>query len=78
MALSTKNKKVIRTVIQTAVGIAVALPGLINASGLDQSLPWVAGALAASAVVTRIMAIPAVQKLLGGLSTEEEDKVLQK
>lgn len=72
--MNEKNKKVVRTIIQTAVGIAVALPGLINATGLDESLPWVGAALAASAAVTRIMAVPQVQKFLGWLNTDKDDQ----
>lgn len=74
MALSKANKQTIRTVIQTVVGIAVALPGLVDATGLDETTPWVAAGLAASATVTRIMAIPQVQKFLGFLNTEDDKK----
>lgn len=70
--MSKKNKQVLRTVIQVAVGFAVALPGLIDATGLDQTTPWIAGGLAASAAVTRIMAVPQVQKFLGWLNTDDE------
>lgn len=74
MALSKKNKQTIRTVIQTAVGLAVALPGIVDATGLDETTPWVAAGLAASATVTRLMAIPQVQKFLWFLNTEDEQK----
>lgn len=72
--MSKKNKQVLRTVIQAAVGFAVALPGLIDATGLDQTTPWIAGGLAASAAITRLMAVPQVQKFLGWLNTEDDQK----
>jgi hypothetical protein len=72
--MSKKNKQVLRTVIQTVVGFAVALPGLVEATGLNQTTPWIAGGLAASAAVTRLMAVPQVQKLLGWLNTEDDDQ----
>lgn len=74
MALSKKNKQTIRTVIQAGVGIAVALPGIVEASGLDEATPWVAAGLAVSATVTRLMAVPQVQKFLGFLNTEDDKK----
>lgn len=72
--MSKKNKQVLRTIIQAAVGFAVALPGLIDATGLDQTTPWIAGGLATSAAVTRLMAVPQVQKFLGWLNTEDDQK----
>lgn len=70
--MSKKNKQVLRTVIQAGIGFAVALPGLIDATGLDESTPWIAAGLTASAVVTRLMAVPQVQKFLGWLNTEDD------
>ena len=58
------TKTTLRTVLQTALGIAVALPFIVQASGVPESLPWVAGALAVAAGVTRVMALAAVQSLL--------------
>ncbi|WP_149180816.1 hypothetical protein [Streptomyces sp. TRM49041] len=62
--MSEAAKRTARTVLQTAVGIAVALPALIDAAGLPASLPWVAAALAVAGALTRVMAVPAVQPLL--------------
>lgn len=59
-------KRTVRTVVQTALGIAVVLPAIVDASGIPASLPWVAGALAVAGAVTRVMAVPAVQRLLPG------------
>ncbi|MFE6379240.1 hypothetical protein [Streptomyces roseolus] len=62
--MSEAAKRTARTVLQTAVGIAVLLPALADASGLPATLPWVAGALAAAGALTRLMAVPGVQLLL--------------
>ncbi|MFI8518963.1 hypothetical protein ACIGEZ_14220 [Streptomyces sp. NPDC085481] len=62
--MSEAAKRTARTVLQTAVGIAVVLPAIVDASGLPATLPWVAGALAVAGALTRVMAVPAVQDLL--------------
>lgn len=64
MAIKDSTKRVLRTTLQTTVGVAVALPGIVDASGIPASLPWAAGALAVAAGLTRVMALPAVQGLL--------------
>ncbi|MFJ8791389.1 hypothetical protein [Streptomyces sp. NPDC102462] len=58
------SKRTARTVLQTTVGVAVALPGIVDASGVPASLPWVAGALAVAGGLARVMALPSVQLLL--------------
>ncbi|MGW0361982.1 hypothetical protein [Streptomyces sp. NPDC002990] len=63
--MSEAAKRTLRTVVQTALAIAVLLPAAVDASGIPATLPWVAGALAA-AVLTRLMAVPGVQALLPG------------
>ncbi|WP_432135139.1 hypothetical protein [Streptomyces sp. bgisy154] len=60
------TKRTIRTVVQTAVGLAVLLPVIIDAAGIPETLPWVAGALAVAGGLARVMAIPGVQALLPG------------
>lgn len=62
--MSEAAKRTLRTVLQTAVGLCVLLPTIIDAAGLPHALPWVAGALGVAAGVTRVMALPAVQSLL--------------
>ncbi|MEU7025325.1 hypothetical protein ACF065_07280 [Streptomyces sp. NPDC015232] len=57
-------KRTARTLVQTAVGIAVVLPAIVDAAGVPETLPWVAGALAVAGALTRVMALPAVQRLL--------------
>lgn len=64
MAVSDANKKTLRTVLQTAVGVAAVLPLVVEAADIPETLPWVAGVLAVSGAVTRVMALDAVQKLL--------------
>ncbi|MEU8519786.1 hypothetical protein [Streptomyces sp. NPDC048577] len=62
--MSDAAQRTARTVLQSAVGIAVVLPAVVDASGIPASLPWVAGALAVAGALTRIMALPGVQELL--------------
>jgi hypothetical protein len=64
--MSEAAKRTARTVLQTALGIAVLLPVILEASGIPAALPWVAGALAVAGGFARVMAIPGVQRLLPG------------
>ncbi|MFG2963594.1 hypothetical protein ACGFZS_09920 [Streptomyces sp. NPDC048288] len=58
------TKRTVRTVLQSAIGIAVVLPAVVDASGVPEALPWVAGALAVAGGFARVMAVPGVQALL--------------
>ncbi|MFG2747250.1 hypothetical protein ACGFY0_45370 [Streptomyces chartreusis] len=70
--MSDAAKRTARTVLQTALGLAVALPAIVSASGIPEALPWVAGALAVAGGFARVMALPGVQRLLPGwLRTDE-------
>ncbi|MFJ8821628.1 hypothetical protein ACIREE_07580 [Streptomyces sp. NPDC102467] len=62
--MSQAAKHTLRTVLQTALGLCVLLPTVVEAAGLPGTLPWVAGTLAVAAAVTRVMALPGVQALL--------------
>lgn len=62
--MKDSTKRTIRTVLQTGVGFAVALPAIVGASGIPETLPWVAGALAVAGGLARVMALPSVQALL--------------
>ena len=67
----------LRTIIQTLPAIAVAVPGIIAA--IEQGHPGLTGpvgvaALAASGIVTRVMALPAVNDLLTRLGLGAEPK----
>jgi len=57
-----------RTTVRTAfafiVALAAMLPGLVEAAGLDETAPWVAGLLGIASAITRIMALPAVEVFL--------------
>lgn len=64
--MKDESKRTLRTIVQTALGIAVALPFIVQASGVPESLPWVAGALAVAGGFARVMALPSVQGLLPG------------
>ncbi|MEU1141768.1 hypothetical protein ABZ392_33670 [Streptomyces sp. NPDC005885] len=58
------TKRTVRTVLQTTVGVAVMLPQIVSASGVAESLPWVAGSLAVAGGLARVMALSGVQALL--------------
>ncbi|MFE9387874.1 hypothetical protein [Streptomyces sp. NPDC006784] len=62
--MQVDTKRAIRTVLQTAVALAVLLPAIVEASGIPESLPWVAGALTVAGGLARVMALPGVQRLL--------------
>lgn len=62
--MSDAAKRTARTVLQTALGLAVVLPAIVDASGIPAALPWVAGALAVAGGFARVMALPGVQRLL--------------
>lgn len=73
--MKKSTKVTIRTVIQTGAGFAVAVPSLVAASGFNTAWPWVAGGIAVAAAVTRVMATPYAQGLLGKLDTSiDSDK----
>ncbi|MEU3712904.1 hypothetical protein [Streptomyces catenulae] len=57
-------KHTARTIVQTALGIAVMLPAIVDASGIPASLPWVAGSLAVAGGLARVMALPGIQALM--------------
>ncbi|ARI52817.1 hypothetical protein LT966_17730 [Streptomyces griseobrunneus] len=62
--MSDAARRTARTVLQTALALAVLLPALVDASGVPATLPRVAGALAVAGAVTRVMAVPGLQALL--------------
>ncbi|MGC5343638.1 hypothetical protein [Streptomyces sp. DT171] len=74
--MKQSTRRTIRTAVQAAVGVAVALPAIVAASGIPASLPWVAGALAVAAGLARVMALPQVEKLLDriGIGTGEDGR----
>ena len=74
--MNPANKRTVRTVIQGIVMFAVVLPAIVTASGIPESLPWVAGALAVAAGLARVMALPSVEQLLDrvGLGLVDDDQ----
>ena len=62
--MKDSTKRTVRTVLQTVIGLAAALPLIVSASGVPESLPGLGVALAVAAGVTRVMALPAVNDLL--------------
>lgn len=54
----------LRTGFAVIIALAAMTPSLVAASGLDETLRPVAGALAIAAAITRIMALPAVDEFL--------------
>lgn len=62
--VSDVNQRTVRTVFQTLLGLAAGLPLVLDASGIPQSAAGVAVALAVAGAVTRVMALPVVQRLL--------------
>ncbi|MGP4084187.1 hypothetical protein [Streptomyces sp. KR55] len=67
------TKRTARTVLQTGLGVAVMLPAIVDASGVPEALPWVAGTLAVAGGFARVMALPGVQRLLPSwLRTDDE------
>ncbi|MCX3064192.1 hypothetical protein [Streptomyces beihaiensis] len=71
--MTNDTKRTIRTAVQFLVGLAAALPLLVHASGIPETAPGVGVGLAVAAAVTRLMAMPVVQRLLPGwLRTDEE------
>ncbi|WP_430479300.1 hypothetical protein ACQZM9_21710 [Streptomyces sp. P11-1] len=74
--MKQSTKRTVRTGLQAAVGVAVALPAIVAASGIPESLPWVAGALAVAAGLARVMTLPAVEQLLDrvGLGLSEDGR----
>ncbi|MEU4171031.1 hypothetical protein AB0F46_29645 [Streptomyces sp. NPDC026665] len=62
--MQESTKRSVRTALQTTVGVAVMLPQIVDASGVPEALPWVAGSLAVAGGLARVMALPGVQALL--------------
>ncbi|MCX4824257.1 hypothetical protein OG883_31250 [Streptomyces sp. NBC_01142] len=73
--MAPANKRTIRTVLQGVIAFTVALPGIVAASGVSDSLPWVASGLAAAGGLARVMALPTVEQLLDrvGLGLVDEE-----
>ncbi|MET9429812.1 hypothetical protein [Streptomyces sp. NPDC003036] len=62
--MTDASRRTLRTIVQTALALAVLLPSIVDASGIPATLPWVAAALAVAGGTARVMALPGVQTLL--------------
>lgn len=62
--MKDSTKRTIRTVVQAAVGIGSALPGLLAADDLAQAAPWLVEGAAVAGILARLMASSAVQAWL--------------
>ncbi|MED7948620.1 hypothetical protein PUR61_15220 [Streptomyces sp. BE20] len=58
------TRRTIRTTVQTCLGIAAALSLIVQTSGIPEATPGVGVGLAVAAGVTKVMSLPAVDKLL--------------
>jgi hypothetical protein len=65
-------KAVVRTGIQVLVGLAAIAPFLVSDLGLGTTGGLVVGTLGVAAALTRVMAIPAVDRLLSGMGLGAE------
>lgn len=69
--MSDKTRRTVRTVLQVVLAVALAVPVLVQAAGLDaEQLPWLATVVAVAAAVARVMQSDVVegllQRVLGG------------
>ncbi len=60
------TRRMIRTVVQDAVSLAAAAPLIVQASGIPETTAGIGAGLAVAAAVTRVMALPVVDRLLPG------------
>lgn len=60
-------RRTLRTAVQTALALAVAVPGIYSAAtgnSPEEATGWAAGAILLAATVARVMAVPAVDAFL--------------
>ncbi|MFC9330113.1 hypothetical protein [Kitasatospora sp. NPDC057015] len=62
--MSDATRRTARTVLQSILALSAGLPLLIDEAGLSRALPVVGVALTVATVVTRVMALPAVDRAL--------------
>ncbi|QKN87663.1 hypothetical protein SEA_CUMBERBATCH_21 [Streptomyces phage Cumberbatch] len=81
--MSPKNRRAVRTALQTLAAVAAVLPALAavvaDSDALAVAAPWLVTAAASAATVAgavaRVMALPAVERLLDrlGLGLVDDD-----
>lgn len=64
--MTDETKRLVRTAFQVVVSLAIAMPLIVAATGWSSTAPIIAAVLSVSLGITRVMAIPAVEKLLPG------------
>ncbi|MDT0346752.1 hypothetical protein [Streptomyces litchfieldiae] len=62
--MNDATRRTLRTILQTLLGLAAALPAIIDAAGIPRTAAWAAAALAVAAGVTAVMSLDSVQRLL--------------
>ncbi|GAA1152150.1 hypothetical protein F4556_004070 [Kitasatospora gansuensis] len=64
--MSDSTRRTLRTAVQTVLGLLAALPLLVDSGTLPATLPGLALAVTVSGTVTRLMALPGIERLLPG------------
>ena len=63
--MSDSTRRVLRTIVQVTLALAVTLPILLDQAGIDPSqIPWLATVVAIAGVIARVMQSPAVDAIL--------------
>ncbi|MET3984227.1 hypothetical protein [Streptomyces sp. PvR034] len=62
--MTDAQRRTARTIVQTVLALAAGLPLIIDASGIPQTAAGVGIALAVAGAITRVMALPVVDRLL--------------
>ncbi|MFC7217078.1 hypothetical protein ACFQLX_02655 [Streptomyces polyrhachis] len=60
--MSDATRRTARTLVQTLLGLAAALPLLVDAAGVRDTTAGIGTALAVAGALTRLMALPSVQR----------------
>lgn len=70
--MNAKTRRTIRTVLQVLLALAVAVPVIVQATGLTvEQAPWLGTVLIVSGIVARVMQLDAIENVLKpvGLAT---------
>ncbi|MFI5533763.1 hypothetical protein ACIA8O_35030 [Kitasatospora sp. NPDC051853] len=62
--MTDSTRRALRTTLQTVLGLLAALPLLVDSGTLPATLPGLAVAVGVSTTLTRLMALPGVERLL--------------
>lgn len=78
--MKDSTRRTVRGIVQNGVTAAALLPLVVDAARIPATLPWVAGALTVAAGITRVMALPAVNRWLPSwlrMSADPDAEVLR-